>query len=203
MKRKVRCNIEEVPYNFSRWSIKFQGHTGWKIDDLNPVWVILLGRSQLSNPSDLPCWSWIRKTKKRKDGIYTDPVVNKTYLVHNWTRCSPLDIYRYNLLQLAHRCHRSHRDWYRGILRWKHFRVTGLLWRESTCQRWIPLTKASDTEFVIIQQSNYIVAQYSVQLKSLESKIVLPPLPKKEKLKSINIIPHYAKIATFQNWEIF
>ena len=26
----------------------------WKID-LNPIWVRLLGRSQLSNPSDLPC----------------------------------------------------------------------------------------------------------------------------------------------------
>ena len=36
-------------------SIKFQGHTGWKIDDLNPIWVRLLGRSQLSNPSDLSC----------------------------------------------------------------------------------------------------------------------------------------------------
>ena len=41
-----------------RSSIKFQGHTGWKIDDLSPVWVRLLGRSQLSNPSDLPCSSW-------------------------------------------------------------------------------------------------------------------------------------------------
>ena len=38
-----------------RPSIKFQGHTGWKIDDLNPIWLRLLGPSQLSNPSDLPC----------------------------------------------------------------------------------------------------------------------------------------------------
>ena len=28
---------------------------GRKIDDLNPIWVRLLGRSLLSNPSDLPC----------------------------------------------------------------------------------------------------------------------------------------------------
>ena len=28
---------------------------GWKINDFNPIWVRLLGRSQLSNPSDLPC----------------------------------------------------------------------------------------------------------------------------------------------------
>ena len=46
--------IEEVPYCFLGSSIKFQGHTGWKIDNFNPIWVRLLGRSQLSNPSDLP-----------------------------------------------------------------------------------------------------------------------------------------------------
>ena len=44
-----------MPYCFLGSSIKYQGHTGWKIDDINPVWVRLLGRSQLSNPSDLPC----------------------------------------------------------------------------------------------------------------------------------------------------
>ena len=51
---KARCSIEEMPC-FSRSSIKFQGHTGWFIDDLNPIWVRLLGRSQLSNSSDLSC----------------------------------------------------------------------------------------------------------------------------------------------------
>ena len=51
----AESSIEEVPYCFSGSSIKFQGHTGWKIYDLNPIWVRLLGRSQLSNPSDLPC----------------------------------------------------------------------------------------------------------------------------------------------------
>ena len=49
-------SIEEVPYCFLGSSFKFQGHTVWKIDDLNPIWVRLLGRSQLSNPSDLPCF---------------------------------------------------------------------------------------------------------------------------------------------------
>ena len=44
-----------MPNCFLGSSIKFQGHTGWKIDDLNPIWIRLLGRSQLSNPSDLPC----------------------------------------------------------------------------------------------------------------------------------------------------
>ena len=31
---KAWCSIEEVPYYFSRSSMNFQGHTGWKIDDL-------------------------------------------------------------------------------------------------------------------------------------------------------------------------
>ena len=43
-----------------RSSTKFQGHTGWKVDDLNPIGVRLLGRSQLSNPSDLPCFQWAK-----------------------------------------------------------------------------------------------------------------------------------------------
>ena len=56
MIHKAWCSIAEVPYYFSRSYIKFQSHTGWKIDDLDQIWARLLGRSQLSNPSDLPCW---------------------------------------------------------------------------------------------------------------------------------------------------
>ena len=47
---KAWSSIEEVPCCFLGSSIKFQGHKGWKIDDFNPIWVRLLGRSQLSNP---------------------------------------------------------------------------------------------------------------------------------------------------------
>ena len=53
---KAWRSVEEVPYCFLRSSIKFQDHMGHKIDDLNPTWVILQGRSQLSNPSDWPCF---------------------------------------------------------------------------------------------------------------------------------------------------
>ena len=41
---KAWCSIEEVPYYSSRSSIKFQGHTGWKIYDLNPIWVRFFSR---------------------------------------------------------------------------------------------------------------------------------------------------------------
>ena len=59
MMHNALCSIEEVLCYFSGSSIKFRGHTGWKIDDSNPIWVRLLGRSQLSNPSDLPCFAEI------------------------------------------------------------------------------------------------------------------------------------------------
>ena len=53
--KKLKVALKRCPFCFLGSSIKFQGHTGWKIDDLNPIWVRLLGRSQLWNPSDLPC----------------------------------------------------------------------------------------------------------------------------------------------------
>ena len=76
---KAWSSIEEVPYCFARSSVKFQGRTALKIIEFDPDWVFpdcnsslnspmatkwctklesnlrLLGRSQLSNPSDLPC----------------------------------------------------------------------------------------------------------------------------------------------------
>ena len=47
----------EMPYCFPRSSIKFQGHTVQNITDFDPNWAFnwTIGRSQLSNPSDLPC----------------------------------------------------------------------------------------------------------------------------------------------------
>ena len=69
MMYKAWCSVEEVPYNYFRSSIKFQGHPDWKIDDLNSIWVRLLGRSQLSNPLDLPC-SFPNATFIRKEVIW-------------------------------------------------------------------------------------------------------------------------------------
>ena len=40
-------------------SIKFQGHTGWKINDLNPIRVRLLGRSQLSKSLRFALFSYM------------------------------------------------------------------------------------------------------------------------------------------------
>ena len=53
--QKAWCSIEEVSYYLLMSSIKFHSHAGWKIDNLDQIWVRSLDRSQLSNPSDLPC----------------------------------------------------------------------------------------------------------------------------------------------------
>ena len=45
MLHKAWSSIEEVPYCFARSSIKFHGHTGGKIDYLNPIWDYYAGRS--------------------------------------------------------------------------------------------------------------------------------------------------------------
>ena len=101
---KAWCSVVEVPYYFSRSSIKFQGHTGRKIDDLNWIWEGLLGRSQLSNPSDLPCSlsrlfrQKSRKTSKlRVTGLCggNSPVTVELPLIWDsmapvWRRCSVL-----------------------------------------------------------------------------------------------------------------
>ena len=39
MMHNAWCSIEEVPCNFSRSSIKFEAHTGWKIDYVESIWV--------------------------------------------------------------------------------------------------------------------------------------------------------------------
>ena len=55
MMHKAWSSIEEVPYCIARSSVKFHGHAGgknWRFESN----LRLLGRSQLSNPSDLPCW---------------------------------------------------------------------------------------------------------------------------------------------------
>ena len=42
---KAWHSIEDVSYHLFRSSIKCQGHTGWKIDNLNPIWDYWVGRS--------------------------------------------------------------------------------------------------------------------------------------------------------------
>ena len=47
---KARCCLEEVPYYFSRSSVKFQGHTAKKIIDFDPNWAFPDCNSSLNLP---------------------------------------------------------------------------------------------------------------------------------------------------------
>ena len=50
MMHKAWSNIEEVPYCFSRSSIKFQGHTAKKIVEFDPNRVFPDCKSSLNSP---------------------------------------------------------------------------------------------------------------------------------------------------------
>ena len=140
MMNKAWSSIEEVPYCFSRSSVKFQGHTALKIVEFDPNWAFpdcnsslnspmamkcytkletanarcpivfqghpsnfkvtrdktspmltqigrfrTKGRSQLSNPSDLPCYSYayiICCAQNRLPHVTSDPDVTLIYIVN-------------------------------------------------------------------------------------------------------------------------
>ena len=57
MMHKAWSNIEEVPYCFSRASVKFQGHTGQKIADFDPNLAFLDCNFSLNSPMDLKSYT--------------------------------------------------------------------------------------------------------------------------------------------------
>ena len=54
---KLETSKERCTFVFSRSSIKFQGPTGQNITVFDPNWAFPDYRPQLSNPSDLPCFT--------------------------------------------------------------------------------------------------------------------------------------------------
>ena len=55
MLHKAWSSIEEVPYCFSRSSVKFQGHTGKKIFEFDPDWAFPDCNSSLNSPMATKC----------------------------------------------------------------------------------------------------------------------------------------------------
>ena len=58
MMYKAWCCLEEVPYSFSRSSVKFQGHAAKKVDDFDPNWAFLDCNSSLNSPMAM---KWLTK----------------------------------------------------------------------------------------------------------------------------------------------
>ena len=65
MMHKGWSSIEEVPYCFSRSSVKFQCHTGHKIIDFDPNWAFPDCKSSLNSPMALKWCTKLDVVQKR------------------------------------------------------------------------------------------------------------------------------------------
>ena len=65
MMHKAWSSIEEVPYCFSRSSVKFQGHTALKIVEFDPNWAFPDCNSSLNSPMAMKCCTKLETAKER------------------------------------------------------------------------------------------------------------------------------------------
>ena len=65
MMHKAWSRIEEVPYCFSRSSVKFQGHTALKIVEFDPNWAFPDSNSSLNSPMAMKCCTKLETAKGR------------------------------------------------------------------------------------------------------------------------------------------
>ena len=65
MMHKAWSSIEEVPYCFSRSSVKFQCHTALKIVEFDPNWAFPDCNSSLNSPMAMKCCTKLETAKER------------------------------------------------------------------------------------------------------------------------------------------
>ena len=65
MMHKTWSSIEEMPYCFSRPSVKFQGHIALKIVEVDPNWAFPDCNSSLNSPMAMKCCTKLETAKKR------------------------------------------------------------------------------------------------------------------------------------------
>ena len=65
MLHKAWSSIEEVPYCFSRSSVKFQGHTALKIVQFDPNWAFPDCNSSLNSPMAMKCCTKLETANER------------------------------------------------------------------------------------------------------------------------------------------
>ena len=65
MMHRAWSSIVEVPYCFSRSSVKFQGHTALKIVEFDPNWAIPDSNSSLNSPMAMKCCTKLETAKER------------------------------------------------------------------------------------------------------------------------------------------
>ena len=80
MMHKAWRSTGEVPYCFSRLSVKFQGHTGQKIADFDPNWAFPDCNSSLTSPMAL---KWCTKLMwYRRGALLFSKVIRQISLSH-------------------------------------------------------------------------------------------------------------------------
>ena len=65
MMHRAWSSIVEVPYCFSRSSVKFQGHTALKIVEFDPNWAFPDCKSSLNSPMAMKCCTKLETAKER------------------------------------------------------------------------------------------------------------------------------------------
>ena len=65
MMHKAWSSIEEVPYCFSRSSVKFQGHIALKIVEFDSNWAFPDCNSSLNSPMAMKCCTMLETAKRR------------------------------------------------------------------------------------------------------------------------------------------
>ena len=65
MMHRAWSSIVEVPYCFSRSSVKFQGHTALKIVEFDPNWAFPDSNSSLNSPMAMKCCTKLETAKER------------------------------------------------------------------------------------------------------------------------------------------
>ena len=65
MMHKAWSSIEEMPYCFSRSSVKFQGYTALKIVEFDPDWAFPDCNSSLNSPMAMKCCTKLETAKER------------------------------------------------------------------------------------------------------------------------------------------
>ena len=72
MMHKAWSSIEEVPYCFSRSSVKFQGYTALKIVEFDPNWAFPDCNSSLNSPMAMKCCTKLETAKERCPIVFQD-----------------------------------------------------------------------------------------------------------------------------------
>ena len=87
MMHKAWSSIEEVPYFFSRSSVKFQGHIALKIVEFDSNWAFPDCNSSLNSPMAMKCCTKLETAKKRCPIVFQGHPSNFKV---TWDKTSPI-----------------------------------------------------------------------------------------------------------------